>query len=193
MNLNTKSFYEDQAEAFIDNTLDVDMRSLYSRFEKYLDHGDIILDLGCGSGRDLKYFTKNYRAIGLEPSKKLASFSSTYSNCSIINSTIQNFEMKKEFDGIWACASLLHIPRNELKIVFSKLETLLKKNGALYCSFKYGEFEGERNGRYFTDMTESLIESLLARTKLKIIESWLTSDLRKGRSCEKWLNCLISH
>ena len=95
-----------------------------------------------------------------------------------------------KYDGIWACASLLHVPSNELKIAFSKCEKALKENGVLYCSFKYGTYEGERNGRIFTDLNEALISSYLEGTNFKIIETTITTDVRPDRE-EKWLNCIL--
>ena len=68
----------------------------------------------------------------------------------------------------------------------------LKENGIIYTSFKYGEFEGERNGRYFTDFTEdSLKEFILQIPQLQIKEIWTTGDVREGRGDERWLNILI--
>ena len=60
----------------------------------------------------------------------------------------------EKYEGIWACSSILHLPLNELVEVMRKMVTALKGNGIIYTSFKYGTFAGERNGRYFTDMTE---------------------------------------
>ena len=79
------------------------------------------------------------------------------------------------YDGIWACASILHLSKSDLFLVFHKMNKALKENGIIYTSFKYGEFEGERNGRYFTDFTEDS----------------LTGDVREGRGDERWLNILI--
>ena len=73
-----------------------------------------------------------------------------------------------------------------------KIWTALKDNGVLYTSFKYGTFEGERNGRYFTDMTEESLSALLNKaTGFFIEEQWITSDARPGREEEKWLNVIL--
>ena len=72
------------------------------------------------------------------------------------------------------------------------MNAALKENGLIYTSFKYGEFEGERGGRYFTDMTEERIERLLGQVGgLRIEESWVTGDVRPGREAEKWLNLFL--
>ena len=96
------------------------------------------------------------------------------------------------YDGIWACASILHLSKNDLFLVFHKMNKALKENGIIYTSFKYGEFEGERNGRYFTDFTEdSSKEFILQIPQLQIKEIWTTGDVREGRGDERWLNILI--
>ena len=86
----------------------------------------------------------------------------------------------------------MHLPKQELIEVIQKMSLALKSKGIIYTSFKYGTFEGERNGRYFTDMTEDSFEEILQATKeLQIEEQWITSDVRPGRGNEKWLNLIL--
>lgn len=93
---------------------------------------------------------------------------------------------------MWACASLLHVPAGELKSVFIKIAKALRDNGILYASFKYGDFEGERNGRMFTDMNEDSIEALINDIpELEIKESYISGDVREGRGDEQWLNMIL--
>ena len=146
--LQTMNYYDAKSQEFIDSTLSLDMSALYAQFEPHLNKDALILDLGCGPGRDLKYFNQKYKAIGLEPSKTLAAFARDYSGAEVIECEIQSFKTNLKFDGIWACASLLHLKSSELSPVFKKLSQMLKQNGIIYTSFKYGDFEGERNGRY---------------------------------------------
>ncbi len=95
-------------------------------------------------------------------------------------------------DGIWACASLLHVPKSELRDTVAHLANFLKTGGTFYCSFKYGDNEVERNGRRFTNLNERLLESLIESLPLEIKETWVTQDLRPGRESEKWLNALLT-
>ena len=98
----------------------------------------------------------------------------------------------KKYDGIWACSSILHLPKNELKAVFMKMFKALKDDGIIYTSFKYGDFEGERNGRYFTDFTEKTFEKFVGEIdNLQVKEEWITGDVRPGRGEEKWLNVIL--
>lgn len=186
------NYYRENAEEFIKNTLDVDMSDLYAVFEKHLKPAAKILDVGCGPGRDLKYFNEKYQmAEGIEPSKELCEFARDHAKASVFLGTLMEFETKAKFDGIWACASLLHIPSSELSYAFQKIEQLLHDKGVLYCSFKYGEFEGDRNGRTFTDLTEESLPKYLNDTNLKIEEYWITHDVRPGRENERWLNAIL--
>lgn len=189
----TVSFYNDNAQDFIEGTLSVDVSHLYSEFESHLPNGARVLDVGCGSGRDLKYFAeRGYQAIGLEPSSELASFAEQHSGQKVICGMIQDTDWSDAFDGIWCCASLLHVPKDELGDVFQTLARSLKHGGVIYVSFKYGDQEVERNGRFFTDLTEeSLADYVAACPELAIEKTWLTGDARPEREHEKWLNALI--
>ena len=99
---------------------------------------------------------------------------------------------REKYDGIWACASILHLPKKQLREVWKNMYAALKTEGWIYTSFKYGEFEGERNGRYFTDFTTDTFKDFIHDMHgLKIEEHWITGDVRPGRGEEKWLNLLL--
>lgn len=180
-------YYKENLQEFIKNTIDVDMSEIYTRFEEYLSPEDSILDLGCGSGRDLKYFNTKYQAQGLEPSKSLADHARKLSNCEVYQSSIQDFITDRKYDAVWACASLLHIKNSELPEVFLKIKELLKPDGVIYCSFKYGDFEGERDGRYFNDLDEESFAQIADIVELDILEIWQSCG---QQSQQKWLNIL---
>ena len=98
----------------------------------------------------------------------------------------------EKYDGIWACASILHLPKTELKMVMSKMICAVKQGGYIYISFKYGEFEGDRNGRYFTDFTEETFQQFMQIfNEVSIKETWISVDVRPGRGDEKWLNVIM--
>ena len=102
----------------------------------------------------------------------------------------QDIEYIDMFDGIWACASLLHIPTYEMVDVLNKCYYALKENGVMYCSFKHGEFEGERNGRFFLDLIEERFRQFVSKTKFQILEVFITEDVRPDKT-EKWLNVIL--
>ena len=153
------NYYDENAQSFIADTLLVNMNSIYIPFIKKLPKGANILDIGCGSGRDLLFFKEaGFNPIGLEPSKNLAIHARNYANVEVIEKTIQNLNCNEKFDAVWACASLLHIPSNELKSSFLKIAELINQDGVFYASFKHGEFEGIKNGRFFNFQTIASIE-----------------------------------
>jgi SAM-dependent methyltransferase len=124
-------------------------------FEKYLFDGARVFDFGCGSGRDTKYFKEQgYAVEAIDGSVELCRRASKLTGVDVKNICFQDIEYCNDFDGVWACASLLHVPSDELKSVFIKIAEGLRDNGILYASFKYGDFEGERNGKGYTFSTE---------------------------------------
>lgn len=104
----------------------------------------------------------------------------------------QELDEIDKYDGIWACSSILHLSKEELKSVFSKMIQALCSNGIIYTSFKYGNFEGERNGRFFTDFTLDTFEEFVQDiNNITIDDYWITGDVRPGREEEKWLNLIL--
>lgn len=188
----TLDYYNQNAENFIQGTVNVDFTSTQERFLEKLPFGASILDFGCGSGRDTKYFLdKGFCVDAIDGSEELCRFASAYAGVFVHQMMFQDLKEEDRYDGIWACSSILHLPKEDLKEVMVKIERALKKGGILYTSFKYGDFEGERNGRYFTDFTESSFQEFVKdMVHLSLLEYWITEDVRPERN-EKWLNVLM--
>ena len=169
------------------------MTEAWSRFTANLPTSSIILDFGCGSGRDTKYFLEHgYQVEAIDGSEELCKVASAYTGITVKKQLFTELSEVQKYDAIWACSSILHATSDELVIIMRKIWTALKDNGFIYTSFKYGTFEGERNGRYFTDMTEESLSALLNKTTgFFIEEQWITSDVRPGREEEKWLNVIL--
>ena len=189
----TLSYYNENAQEFTKGTLNVDFSYTQNKFLDKLSEGATILDFGCGSGRDTKYFLeKGYTIEAIDGSEELCRIASEYSGITVKHMFFQELNEVEKYDAIWACSSILHLPYEELVAVIQKMKVALGENGLIYTSFKYGEFEGERNGRYFIDMTEERFEKLLEKVDgLEIEETWITSDVRQGRGEEKWLNLFL--
>ncbi len=103
----------------------------------------------------------------------------------------QEIDYRNEFDGIWACASLLHVSMEELPDVLGLLARALKDDGILYVSFKYGEFCGEQNGRAFTDLDEESFRVLIEKNPdFSIQEQFISIDVRPEQN-ERWLNAIV--
>ena len=181
------SYYNQHAQEFFNSTVHVEMDIL-----PLVQKGGNILDAGCGSGRDSKAFKElGFQVHAIDASAVLAKLAEELIEQPVQIATFQDFESEKRFDAIWACASLLHVPFDELPHSFLNLSKSLKNNGVFYCSFKYGNDEVERNGRKFTNLDESLLKSVLSNTPLIIKTTWQTGDLREGRESEKWLNAIL--
>ena len=189
----TINYYNLNAKKFIENTLNADMHITQDRFLRLLAENRFILDFGCGSGRDTKYFLeKGYRVEATDGSSELCKLASAFTGIEVKEMLFQDLDASGKYEGIWACSSILHLPKKELLPVIRKMCDALKDNGVIYTSFKYGDFEGERNGRYFTDFTEdTFCEFMKKIPELMIEEEWLTSDVRPGRGEEKWLNLIL--
>jgi SAM-dependent methyltransferase len=189
----TLEYYEKNADAFFEGTVSVDMTYARERFLAKLPGKAYLLDLGCGSGRDAKAFLElGYAVDAVDGSEELCRRASSFTGIEVKCMLFQDLDETEKYDGIWACASLLHLPRKELTGVFRKIKKALKQDGILYTGFKYGTFEGMRNGRYFTDFTEETFRAFLDEFPgFTELEHWVTADVRPGRGEEKWFNVLL--
>lgn len=221
--MTTLDYYNENAEAFVQGTVNVDFTETQKRFLEYLSHpsnattstehisqdnqepsknapsttsasGPLILDLGCGSGRDSKFFlSQGYRVEAVDGSPELCRLAEQVIGQPVKCMLFQDLSAIEKYDGLWACASLLHLPLDELQPVLKKCALALKPDGIMYLSFKYGTGSGQRNGRWFTDMTlEGLTQLLATNTpKLEIQEQWLSNDARPERQAEQWVNAIV--
>ena len=193
--MNTLDYYNKNSEEYFNSTLNVDMTNTYKPFLKLVPKDGKILDLGCGSGRDSMNFMKlGYEVTAVDGAKELAKRASVLLGKEVIVSTFEELELKEKFHGIWACASLLHIKREDLKTVLNNLYNNLEDNGVFYMSFKYGEKEYvDDKNRYFNCFTdESIISFINENTKYNILGLYITED-KLGRVNEvKWVNLICN-
>ncbi|MCI7221122.1 MAG: class I SAM-dependent methyltransferase [Erysipelotrichaceae bacterium] len=193
MKTKTIEYYNENVSKFVNDTQDVVFCATQDMFLSYLNEGDSILDFGCGSGRDTKYFlSKGYKVDATDGSEEICKVASDYTGINVKCLLFNELDEIDKYDGIWACASILHLDKDDLIDVFHRIARALKDNGILYTSFKYSEFEGMRNGRYFTDFTiESFNEFQTNIPEFVIEKKCITSDVRVGREDEKWLNLIM--
>lgn len=189
----TINYYDTNAKEFVEGTLNVDFKATQDKFINKLPAKGYILDFGCGSGRDTKYFlAKDFNVDAIDGSIELCKIASEYTNIKVRHMYFNELSIVNKYDGIWACSSILHLSLDDLVDVFKRMSKALKDKGIIYTSFKYGDFSGERNGRYFTDMTEDSFAKLIANVdNLKVEEQWITADVRPQRGNEKWLNLIL--
>lgn len=193
MQKDTLDFYNRNAQFFVTDTKDVQFTEIQDVFLSYLSSGSKILDFGCGSGRDTKYFLdKGYVVDAIDGSEELCKIASAYTGIEVKNSLFEELDAREEYSGIWACASILHIPKEELQAILRKMMISVVDGGIIYASFKYGDFEGFRNGRYFTYLDEDTFTTLIKSiSELQIEKMWLSNDVRVGRGEEQWLNVIL--
>ncbi|MGN2613450.1 class I SAM-dependent methyltransferase [Aliivibrio fischeri] len=191
----TDNYYDQHAKEFCENTIRINMSELYQYFIPHLHDGANILDAGCGSGRDTLYFLQqNFSVDAFDASEKLVALAKKHTQHPINHDTFLSFHsLPNNYDGIWACASLLHVPFNELYLTFKQLIKYLKEGGVMYCSFKYAtdKVETEINQRKFTNMNEILFQQVIRCLPLVVDKLWITEDLRVNRMNEKWFNVVL--
>ena len=185
-------FYEDNAEWFFGRTVNVDMSATQNRFLGYLNPGAAVLDAGCGSGRDAKVFKDlGFNVTAMEAAPSLAALAQAHIGSPVEVKTFDQITWRDRFDGVWACASLLHVPAEDLPVVLGKLHDALVPGGILWASFKLGTEERIDGDRLFTDFDEARMRALLAKVSgFSLIELYVTLDSRNEFSHQSWLNII---
>ena len=184
----TLNYYEENAQSYFkewnnDFLQNYDF-TVPDRFLSYLTAGVHILDLGCGFGRDSKYFLDNgYSVTSIDGSKELCKIASEFLGISVLNLNFLNIDFENEFDGVFATASLLHLNNEDLKTFLVKIHRSLKKNGILFCSFKVGN-QYRINERFFNDMTREKFETILSEIPglFDIVETWESEPYKNHRN-----------
>lgn len=172
----TLEFYDSDPEAYSRKTFDADMSGLRAHFTCRLSPGSRILDLGCGSGRDsLAFMRMGYDVVPADGSEGMCRVAESNIGIPVRRMLFSEMDYADEFDGVWACASLLHACSADLPSIFAAVHRALRRDGVFFCCFKYGDFEGVRDGRHYTDMTESSLGNLLESSGFRTEEIW-TSD-----------------
>ena len=189
----TIDFYNNNAADFVSGTINADVTYIQDRFLALLPKGAKILDFGCGSGRDTKYFIeKGFRAEGVDGSEELCRIASENTGTTVRHMMFNELDEIDTYDGIWACASILHLPKSELRDVLMKMIRAVKDGGYLYVSFRHGDFEGYINDRYFSYFTEEGFEEFIGDLQeIEIVDKWVSEDVRPDRREMKWLNLIL--
>lgn len=189
----TLNYYNQKAKEFASGTVDVAFTEIQDLFLQCVSVGGKILDFGCGSGRDTKYFlSKGYSVDATDGSEELCRIASDYSGITVKHMLFEELDAVERYDGIWACASILHVEKKQLPDILKKIAVATKKDGVVYTSFKYGDSEGMKNGRYFTYLKEDSFRELLEKVpELTIKKLWISADVRVDRGDEQWLNLIL--
>ena len=189
----TLEYYERNAKEFIERTKFLEVSYSRNKFLTYLPPSSLLLDLGCGSGRDSVFFlSKGHQIVSCDGSKEICILAEKNIGRPVQCRRFDEIREQNIYDGIWANACLLHLPSSELVTVLNSLSHALKPLGILYMSFKYGDFSGIRDERYFLDMNEYKFNELITKAEsLDILESFITKDTRFQSDERKWFNVIL--
>jgi len=174
----TKSihYYNTNAQDFYKRAYDADLSDSYQAFQEHLPEKACILDAGCGFGRDITHFLKQgYNVTAFDASKEMRAMALKETKISILDITFQDMNFRQEFDGVWAQASLLHIPYQETRAVYQRIHKALKPEGIFYASYKYGNAHMPTPERDFWNMDENMIQSYFEGL-FDVITIWTQKD-----------------
>jgi SAM-dependent methyltransferase len=188
-------YYNQHAEEYASRTLFMELSDLYLPFREYVPRGGRILDAGCGAGRDTRYFIEHgYIVISFDGSAELVRKCQEYPHAYCVRLLFSEVTFKEEFDGIWACASVLHIPEPEAKDAMRRLTTALKPGGAMLVSLKHGKGSGpDSSGRFFQYYDEQSAEDIFKDDpRLELAKVWKSSSRPPGEAkAVDWLNLIL--
>lgn len=189
--MDSLGYYEQNGSKYFEETAELNMEEHLEQFVKLLPENAEVLDLGCGSGRDTLYLMDaGCYVTPMDGSSKMCSLAEIHTDLEVLHMTFEEMEFDEVFDGIWASASLLHVPKRDMERIMRKVSDALVPGGILYMSFQYGDGEEERNQRFYNDYNEKAMKSLLKKFReLEILDIYQSEDLREGH--RKWLNVLV--
>ena len=189
----TIGYYNKNAKNYFETTINGNMKLSYKKFLEYIPKKGYILDLGCGSGRDSKYFIENgYKIKAIDGSLELCLLAEKYMNHKVIHMNFSELNDLNEYDGIWSCATILHLTKQEFIKVLKKLIRALKEEGIIYISFKDGIGEELKDGRYFMYYTENQFEEIINLfDKIEILDKYITYSSTNPNEKRKWNNYIL--
>lgn len=185
----TIDYYNRNADWYYWTTVAVDLDALRKKFASYLPYEATIIDMGCGSGRDVMAFSDmGHHVIGLDASEELVKLARERLEIKAVVGDMSYWKSREPYDGVWCCASLIHLNGVEKKRFFSNLEYNLKPGGIIFISVKDGIETGiDAEGRYQSNCSEEELREYLKGAGCEILEILTTEDAL-GRERFKWLN-----
>ncbi len=189
--MDTIEYYNKYAAKIFEDTAELDMEKLRQKFLKYLEEGDTILDLGCGSGRDsLAFYEQGYDVTPLDASEEMCKLAEIHTGIEVLHMSYEDMEFDEVFDGVWGCGALIHVPEKELEDILERVIDAMCQGGILFLSFREGDFEGFQGEQYFCDYTEEKLERILKETgRLEVKKLW-TGAGQSRNTDDSWVNVL---
>ncbi len=194
--LDSIDYYNRFASEYYEKTVNVTMQEQLKQFMELLPIGGAVLDLGCGSGRDSLFLVEEgFDVTSLDGAKKMCELAQIHVGQEVLNLTYDQLDFNEVFDGIWACASLVHEDPDKLSVTLQRVFDCLKSEGVMYMSFRYGDFIGFNSDINFYAYTEDTFHSVLEQCRekqnIEIIDVFITKDSRQEFLDNEWINIYI--
>ena len=187
-------YYNKYAAKIFEETVEEEVSEKFrDEFRSYLEEGDAILDLGCGSGRDsLDFYERGYDVTPLDGSEEMCRLAEVHTDLEVLCEKYEDMDFDDAFEGVWAREAFIHVPKDEIRGILLKVRNSLTKNGVFYTSVSEGEFEGFSGELYFTDYEKSELEELLEDCGFRVLDIWEVRDdeIRRGYEGNGWLHVL---
>lgn len=191
---NTIEYYNKNAETYFEQTVEANLQVVYDEFLSRIPAKSYILDFGCGSGRDSKFFIENgYKVKAIDGSIEMCKLASKYINQDVECMKFEELDEENIYDGIWACSSIVHVEKEKLPNILNKMIKALKQNGVIFVSFKKGTGYEIKEGKYYNFLVKEEFEKILGslNTNVKIIDYRENISNSKRPKASEWSNIIL--
>lgn len=191
--MDPSEYYNQYAGIYFENTVNLNVSHIIEPFVELLEPGASILDLGCGSGRDsLTFLGMGFDVTALDGSEQMCELAGIHTDLDVLHMQYEDLDFDEVFDGIWACASLIHLEKDKLPEIIKKISQALNPGGYFFMSLPKGDFEGLMNQRYFSEYQKKELKKLLEQfPELEIEDLWVTDAINDIGDGKKWLNVIL--
>ncbi|MDZ7759123.1 MAG: methyltransferase domain-containing protein [Desulfovermiculus sp.] len=190
--MTSKSFYQNQAQAYFKQTFGVDPSSFLLPLVRHLSPGARILDVGCGVGRDMLWLTnRGYSCTGLDSSPALAELARRHTGLKVIEADFEAFDFQgMDMDALLLVGALVHVPHERFQLIFSRIHRALKPKGHVLLTMKQGQGEQTRpDGRVFYLWSKADLMPIFEDCGLRCIEYY--EQQSKIRASDMWMSFVL--